>query len=174
MDTEIDFTAFPPVLDACCGSRMFWFDKQDARVLFVDKREGEWVKDLGTEKTAGRRPIVVRPDVVADFSELPFSDDSFSLIVFDPPHHTSKHFGNGKNSIIKNCYGMLLPGWEEVLAEGFSECFRVLKPNGTLIFKWGSREIPLARVLALTPHKPLFGHTTGAKARTHWCAFLKP
>jgi hypothetical protein len=22
---------FPPVLDACCGSRMFWFDKQDER-----------------------------------------------------------------------------------------------------------------------------------------------
>lgn len=28
----------PPVLDACCGSRMFWFDKQDERALFIDKR----------------------------------------------------------------------------------------------------------------------------------------
>ena len=25
-------------LDACCGSRMFWFDKQNPNVLFVDKR----------------------------------------------------------------------------------------------------------------------------------------
>lgn len=28
----------PPVLDTCCGSRMFWFDKKDPRALFVDKR----------------------------------------------------------------------------------------------------------------------------------------
>jgi len=28
----------PPVLDACCGSRMFWFDRQDSRAVFVDKR----------------------------------------------------------------------------------------------------------------------------------------
>lgn len=165
--------SLPPVLDACCGSRMFWFDHNDARALFLDQREGEWKKDYGTEKTKGRSPIVVRPDVLADFTAIPFPDESFSLVVFDPPHHTAKHFGNGENSIIKNCYGVLLPGWEEMLAAGFAECFRVLKLNGTLIFKWGSREIPLARVLALTPHKPLFGHKTGTKAHTHWCAFLK-
>ena len=28
----------PPVLDACCGSRMFWFDRKDQRATFVDKR----------------------------------------------------------------------------------------------------------------------------------------
>ena len=27
---------FPPVLDACCGSRAFWFDKADPRCLYVD------------------------------------------------------------------------------------------------------------------------------------------
>jgi hypothetical protein len=27
--------------------------------------------------------------------------------------------------------------------------------------------------LALTPEKPLFGHKSGAKARTHWCTFMK-
>ena len=26
------------ILDACCGSRMFWFDKHNPNVLFVDKR----------------------------------------------------------------------------------------------------------------------------------------
>lgn len=25
------------ILDACCGSRMFWFDKHNPLVLFVDK-----------------------------------------------------------------------------------------------------------------------------------------
>ena len=31
-------SAFPPVLDACCSIRAFWFDKRDGRALFVDKR----------------------------------------------------------------------------------------------------------------------------------------
>lgn len=28
-----------PVLDACCGSRMFWFDRQNPDVVFMDRRE---------------------------------------------------------------------------------------------------------------------------------------
>jgi SAM-dependent methyltransferase len=146
---------------------MFWFDAEDDRALFMDARAGEW------PMPNGRPSIMVRPDMVADFTNMPFPDDSFHLVVFDPPHHTSTHFGMKHCSIMQSCYGVLLPGWEEMIAAGFVECFRVLKPNGTLIFKWGSREIPLARVLALTPHKPLFGHTTNAKATTHWVAYLK-
>lgn len=26
------------ILDMCCGSRMFWFDKQDERAVFSDIR----------------------------------------------------------------------------------------------------------------------------------------
>ena len=29
------------ILDACCGSRMFHFDKQNANVLFADNRTFE-------------------------------------------------------------------------------------------------------------------------------------
>ena len=73
-----------PVLDACCGSRMFWFDKQDGRALFLDKRR-ETVHD-----PCGRE-VVVDPDILGTYTSLPFDDDSFSLVVFDPPHLT----GNG-------------------------------------------------------------------------------
>lgn len=162
----------PKVLDACCGSRMFWFDPQDARALFMDIREGEWQKDFGTPMTKGRKPFIVKPDLLADFTAMPFKANSFSMVVFDPPHHTASHFGGG-GSIIKGAYGVLLPGWEEMLRKGFEECFRVLRPNGVLIFKWGSREIPLKRVLTLTPEKPLFGHRTNKKDTTHWVAFMK-
>ncbi len=30
-----------PILDACCGGKMFYFDKNDPRVLFQDIREVE-------------------------------------------------------------------------------------------------------------------------------------
>lgn len=26
------------ILDPCCGSRMMWFDKQDSRAVFGDRR----------------------------------------------------------------------------------------------------------------------------------------
>lgn len=162
----------PPVLDACCGSRMMWFDGKDARAIFMDRDERTYIKDKGTDGTNGRMPIIVAPDVKADFTEMPFPDDSFWHVVFDPPHYTDKSLT--PQSCLAACFGMLLPGWEEMLEAGFRECFRVLKPNGTLIFKWCSTEIPLSRVLALAPEKPLYGHRSGKKAQTHWVAFCKP
>ena len=68
-----------PILDPCCGSRMFYFDKEDPRVLFCDNREVE-------ETLCDGRTLKVRPDLVADFRDLPFGDKSFDLVIFDPPH----------------------------------------------------------------------------------------
>lgn len=156
------------VVDVCCGSRAMWFDKQDPRAVYHDRREEE-CEIVSDGKT---RTITIKPDVLGDFTALPFPDESFFHVVFDPPHHTAKHFTESASNTQKY-YGILLPGWEEMLAAGFRECFRVLKHGGTLIFKWGSREIPLERILALTPEKPLYGHKSGKKATTHWVAFLK-
>lgn len=149
-------TTLPPVLDACCGSRMFWFDKQDGRALFLDKRRE--VCDVG----AGRKHVVVDPDVLGNFAALPFDDDSFNLVVFDPPHTF-----NGPDGFMGKKYGTLLPGWREEIAAGFAECFRVLKPAGTLVFKWNEHRVPVASILALTPEKPLFGHRSGVASKTH-------
>lgn len=33
-----------PILDACCGGRMFYFDKHDSRVLFQDIKVSEILK----------------------------------------------------------------------------------------------------------------------------------
>lgn len=159
---------YPPVLDACCGSRMFWFDRKDPRALYIDKRkEKHSAKDCSVKN--GEREIVVNPDIVADFTALPFPDNSFSLVVFDPPHIER----SGDTSWLLKKYGRLQGAWREELRKGFSECFRVLKPSGTLIFKWCEVEIPLREILELTPERPLFGHRTGKQAKTHWCAFIK-
>ena len=114
------------------------------------------------------REVVVDPDILGNYADLPFPDDCFSLIVFDPPHTY-----NGVSSEMAKKYGRLEPGWREEITAGFSECFRVLRPGGTLIFKWNEHRVPLKVVLSMTPEKPLFGHRSGAAARTHWIAFLK-
>ena len=36
-----------PILDACCGSRMFWFDKDNPNVTFMDIRDEECVLSDG-------------------------------------------------------------------------------------------------------------------------------
>lgn len=151
-----------PVLDVCCGSRMMWFDKADGRALFLDKRREVTTDPRGAE-------IVVDPDMVANFQALPFEDNTFSLVVFDPPHTF-----NGTDSAMAKKYGTLAHGWREEITRGFSECFRVLKPSGTLVFKWNEHRVPVATVLAMTPEQPLFGHRSGAAARTHWLVFMKP
>ena len=33
-------------------------------------------------------------------------------------------------------------------------------------------EIPLSRILAMTPERPLFGHKSGKQQKTHWVTFL--
>lgn len=156
------------ILDACCGSRMFWFDKTNQNVLFIDKRsETVYAKDSGSK--TGIRTIEVKPDLVADFTDMPFEDESFYMVVFDPPHLKTL----GQNSWMAKKYGRLSDDWEFMISKGFDECMRVLKPNGTLIFKWNENEIKSVDVLKLIPYKPLFGHTTGRQAKTIWMAFMK-
>lgn len=60
-----------------------------------------------------------------------------------------------------------------MIKDGFAECFRVLKPNGTLIFKWNETQILTKDILALTDQKPVVGHISGKRANTHWVCFLK-
>ncbi|MDE2103820.1 MAG: SAM-dependent methyltransferase [Patescibacteria group bacterium] len=111
------------ILDACCDSRMFWFDRTDSRALFVDKRRESHVLPDKSSK-GGFRRLEINPDVVADFTNLPFQ-----------------------------------------------ECFRVLQPNGVLIFKWNENEISVSEILKLTTEHPLIGNRY---YESHWIVFMKP
>lgn len=106
----------PPILDACCGPRMMWFDKADRRALFIDKRAE--VHEITDKLHPGRSPCVVAPDVVADFTAMPFDDESFYLVVFDPPHINATR--SGKQGRFRKIYGVLPNDWQAMLrASGF-------------------------------------------------------
>lgn len=136
------------ILDMCCGSRMFYFDKHDPNVLFTDIREYH-------DTLCDGRKLDVQPDMIADCTALPFEDETFNMVVFDPPH-------------------LQKVDWQAFINDSIHEGMRVLKTGGTLIFKWNEQQIKVGEVLkAIKDYKPIFGHRTTIKNQTIWMAFMK-
>lgn len=104
------------VLDPCCGSRKFYFNKNSSAVLYGDIRDESYVQCDG-------RLLEIKPDQKMDVTNLPFDDESFSLVVFDPPHLKYA----GKSSYMYQSYGVLPENPLDFLRDGFNECWRVLK-----------------------------------------------
>ena len=155
------------ILDACCGPKHFWLDKNHKNTLYIDIRK----EDKGFMKTRYNR--CVQPNAVLDFRNLPFKDNSFKLIVWDPPHMVTD---KGLTSFVKT-YGSLKPEtWQSDLTRGFNELWRVLDNYGVMVFKWCESNKKTREVLALFHTKPLFGngiskHNT--KTSTYWYTFMK-
>lgn len=150
------------ILDVCCGSRMFWFNKNHANTIYGDIREETHVLCDG-------RSLEINPDMKMDFTNLPFENESFSLVVFDPPNLVKL----GANSWMAKKYGILKNTWQDDIRKGFSECLRVLKTDGVLIFKWNETDVTTKEILSLCEEKPLFGHISGKRSNTHWVTFMK-
>ena len=147
------------ILDACCGSRMFWFDKHNQNTIYMDNR-------VLSDTLCDGRKLEISPDVVGDFRNIPFADKNFKLVVFDPPHLLKA----GDSSWLAKKYGKLGEDWQSDIKQGFSECMRVLDDFGVLIFKWNEEQIPLSKVLECTDYKPLFGNK---RSKTLWLVFMK-
>ena len=145
---------------------MFWFNRADPDTLFIDNRAAE----KGHIGYKGWENHEVKPDIIMDFRDLKFPDNSFKLVVFDPPHlHTA-----GPKSYMRKKYGILnKETWKDDISKGFNECWRVLDYNGTLIFKWNETQIPLKEVMGCFKESPRFGHTTSMHGKTIWLVFFK-
>ena len=141
------------------NGKMFWFKKSRDDTVYMDNRKLEGTLCDG-------RKLEIKPDVIGDFRNIPFPDNIFKLVVFDPPHLVRV----GASSWLAKKYGQLSLNWQEDLKQGFKECFRVLEVNGILVFKWNEEQIKLNEILKLTDVKPLFGNK---RAKTHWLIFMK-
>lgn len=153
------------ICDVTCGSRSIWFNKRHPVAIYCDKREEIYA---GVWKGSDRN-LEIAPDIICDFTDLPFEDNSFALVIFDPPHLT----GAKKSSWLVKKYGKLDENWPQMLREGFQECMRILKPDGVLIFKWSEYDIPASKVWEAIGQRPLFGHHSGKKSGTFWGCFMK-
>lgn len=155
MSTE---TENKKIFDACCGGRMFYFDKEDERVLFNDLNPR-------TETLCDGRVFECRPDTVDDFKSLPYPDNSFDLVIYDPPH-----IRKAGRSYMALKYGVC--SFEDVVA-GFKECYRIT--SGTLIFKWNDTYEKINDVINAFGVRPLLGHRRNGSGETQtiWLIFYK-
>lgn len=126
------------IIDVCCGGKMWWFNKSRPGVLMMDQRK----EPVGFIEQKGCESYSVEPDLIADFTNIPFPDESFFKVVCDPPHKIKYDSG-----LITQKYGFLGDEWETKLKLMFNECWRILKPGGTLIFKWADTSISPRNVL---------------------------
>ena len=157
------------ILDATCGSRTIWFQKRHPSAVYMDCREEHDTAIWKSTKNDSVRTLDVEPDVVSDFTEMPFPDNTFHLVVFDPPHLLRI----GENAWMRKKYGKLPEDWPKLIHDGFQECMRVLKPYGTLVFKWSEIDISTREVIKVIGQEPLFGHRSGKAMKTHWLCFMK-
>lgn len=101
-----------------------------------------------------------------DFRNMPYQDNTFKVVVFDPPHLNQA----GVTSWLAQKYGVLPKNWIPYLKQGFDECMRVLETDGLLVFKWNENQIKLSDVLKVFGKKPLLGDRRG---KTRWMIFIK-
>ena len=156
------------ILDMTCGSRSIWFNKHHPAAVYCDKRTEHLQLAFGKAHT-NIRTLEVSPDIICDFTNLPFPNESFCLVVFDPPHLTRAM----ETAWLVKKYGKLDEGWPQMLHDGFAEGMRVLKDGGVLVFKWSEYDIPASEVWKAIGQKPLFGHHSGKKSTTFWGCFMK-
>ena len=156
------------ILDMTCGSRSIWFNKSHPDAVYVDKR---WLDEEGVfgKARTSLRQLHVNPDIQCDFTDLPFEDNTFKLVVFDPPHLIKAK----ETAWLVKKYGKLEEGWQDMLHDGFREGMRVLQPDGVMVFKWAESHIPAQDVWKAIGQKPLFGHHSGKKSGTFWGVFMK-
>jgi hypothetical protein len=160
------------ILDACCGGRMMWFNKQHPNAIYIDNREAE-SGHIGNGWNPGH---CVHPDILMDFRKMDFPDKAFKLVVFDPPHLVNV----SPKSILGKKYGSLDElHWGHDLKMALNECWRVLDDFGILLFKWNDVQISHKKVLELVDFEPLIMNVAKEKTakqgahRSYWFCFMK-
>ena len=137
---------FPPVLDVTMGHRGMQKEVRErfgieGPILSVDVRP-----KMGNG---------MEPDMVMDSRALTFPNNTFDMVLFDPPFsfHGAKSCGNAEYNRFYVTYGLNLYASRaelgDYIGKTFAEIARVLKSGGTCLMKWSESRIKLDFPLAL-------------------------
>ena len=122
-----------PILDATQGNRMMWANKNPPNVVFMDKEAN----------------LKYKPDVISTWDSIPFPDNHFSLVIFDPPHVTHEnHPFKNKSGCHDGWYGYF-NSKEECVSEISKAQKEFSRVSNRLCFKWDEKYIPLEEMILL-------------------------
>jgi hypothetical protein len=156
------------ILDACCGTKMFWTNKNHPNVLYMDIREEE--KGFIEQQ----QNLSIKPDVIGDFTNLPdeVRKNKYKLIIWDVPHFVKRKI----TGIMLKKFGCLSPEtWQSDINKGFKELWNVLDDYGVLLFKFSDYHIKFNDILNCISEKPLVFNRMNSKGGTEckWFCFMK-
>ena len=156
------------ILDACCGARQMWYNKNHPNALYIDIRKEE--KGF----IPNQKNVEVNPDIIADFTKLPneIKEHKFRLIVWDVPHFRARKL---TGDLLKKFGGLNPETWQYDLKKGFNELWNILDDYGVLLFKFSDYHIKFKEVMNLFLEKPLFFNRMNSKGKTQtkWFCFMK-
>jgi hypothetical protein len=144
------------ILDMSAGYRAIWFNRLHPDTVFVDIRPQ------------------VSPTVIANTEILPFPNNVFDLVVFDPPHVV-----NGRGSKMGETYGSFLADEiKQTIQKSSAEAYRCSTGNALMAFKWNDHDVRLGRLIDLMEGwEPLFGHQVATRHKhrssTYWVLLHK-
>ena len=121
------------ILDVCCSAEKIYHGRQsilnDAEFITMDIRKGDFSYQVGTANTPTN--VIVNPKVLADMQYIPFRDNSFDIIICDPPFMDFSLTSFG----IKAWGSWTQQESISIMKLANAEFSRVLDPNGTIILK---------------------------------------
>ena len=146
----------------------FYPRKKPRKILDATVNRGRFWKGSKRQVTGLDIDPRYRPTVVGDNTNMPFPDESFDVVVYDPPHIPNQ--GKDKSKDFNTRFGLVLRSSKEnhyTFSHTFppfvKEAYRVLKPEGILLckiadyvhhhrYQWAHIEfINAAREASLTP-----------------------
>lgn len=117
-----------------------FYAQPEAKVLDVTANERRMWRGVNWPSvTYADIDPAMKPDIVADFRALPVADNSFDVLVFDPPHLPSAAASKESDQRFAGNYGLGHAPKADNISSYFppflAEATRVLKPEGMIFAK---------------------------------------
>ena len=120
------------ILDVTVGARKLyhgWDKNLGDELIGIDIRKGDF--SIEDEHHWAKAEVIIHPTVLADMRWLPFRENIFDCIIFDPPHMEC-----GLTSWLGKYYGRWTQSESIQITRKANEEFkRVLRPRGLLVLK---------------------------------------
>src|SRR4030042_1095732 len=158
-----------PILDATAGNRHIWGEnKHPEGVIFMDKEPN----------------LRIPPDIVAKWEDIPFPDDYFHCLIFDPPHIFSETSQFNKDPKARPHGANKIPGWYGAFKSRHDAVIQIhnaqkefARVAPRMCFKWNEASMSLHSVLSLFDQWVIQfivpSRSRGNKPKTWWVKLVR-